>query len=127
MLRLNAATLLSTYVGRNAGEKVMSGQVKLGDGEDIEASILFADIKGFTDISNSMSATKVLQMLNLFFAAGEKPIRDHRGEILKFMGDGVLAIFPVFSEDSDAAAAVQNTLGAVCWVANRAAISDIYA
>ncbi len=110
MLRLNAATLLSTYVGRNAGDKIMSGQVKLGDGEDIQAAILFADIKGFTNLSNRMSADNVLQMLNLFFAALEKPISNNHGEILKFMGDGVLAIFPVADDATDASRAVENAL-----------------
>ncbi|MCP4184753.1 MAG: adenylate/guanylate cyclase domain-containing protein [Hyphomicrobiales bacterium] len=113
MLRLNSATLLSTYVGRDAGDKVMAGQVKLGDGEDIQAAILFADIKGFTSLSNRMTANNVLQMLNLFFAALEKPINSHHGEILKFMGDGVLAIFPVSDEDIDESAAVTNAFSSL--------------
>ena len=114
MLRLNAASLLSTYVGRNAGEKIMAGQVKLGDGEDIEAVILFADVKGFTQLSNRMSANNVLQQLNLFFAALEKPISNNQGEILKFMGDGVLAIFPVSSDDTDATTTVTNAYNSLC-------------
>ncbi len=114
MLRLNTAALLTTYIGRNAGEKVMAGQVKLGDGEDIEAVILFADIKGFTQLSNGISAKEVLAKLNLFFAAMEKPIRKNGGEILKFLGDGVLAIFPVTSEKDAAARIIEKAYQCLC-------------
>ena len=114
MLRLNAVSLLSTYLGHGAGDKVMEGQVKLGDGEDIEAAILFADIKGFTHLSNRMSGSDVLERLNLFFAAFEKPINDNGGEILKFMGDGILAIFPISKTGDDVSKTVRNAYDSLC-------------
>lgn len=95
VLRLNAANIISTYAGRNAGERILKGNIKRGDTEEIEAVILFADLKGFTSLSNSQPAGEVVAHLNRFFDTLEEPIIAAKGEILKFMGDGVLAIFPV--------------------------------
>jgi adenylate cyclase len=95
ILRLNAANIISTYVGRNAGEKVLAGHIKRGDAEEISAVILFADLKSYTRLSNEQPATEVMATLNRYYDALEEPISDERGEILKFMGDGLLAIFPL--------------------------------
>ena len=56
LLRLNAANIISTYVGRGAGEQVLNGQIKRGDLEEIEAAILFADLKSYTELSNTAAA-----------------------------------------------------------------------
>jgi adenylate cyclase len=95
ILRLNAANIISTYVGRNAGERVLKGAIDRGHAEEIEAAILFADLKGYTDFSNRHPVGDVLERLNRFYDALEKAIGSRGGEILKFMGDGLLAIFPV--------------------------------
>ena len=87
--------LLSTYVGRGVGEEVLSGKIQRGDGETIFAVILFADVKGFTEMSNTRPAPEVIQVLNQFYDAVEPAVRGGNGEILKFIGDGVLAIFPI--------------------------------
>jgi adenylate cyclase len=94
LLWVNAATLLSTYVGRNGGEQVLSGKVHRGDGEEIEGSILFTDIAGFTALSNALSGPDVVAMLNDAFDLMVPAVEKRGGEILKFMGDGFLAIFP---------------------------------
>ncbi len=94
ILRLNTATILSTYVGRNAGGKVLNGKIFRGDAERIRAAILYADLKGFTALSNARPPEEVLATLNAFFDALDPEIVSRGGEILKFMGDGVLAIFP---------------------------------
>ncbi len=101
LLRINAANILSTYVGRGAGEQVLQGHIKRGDAENIRAAILFADLKGFTAMSNSETAQVVMERLNAFYDALEAAIRAHHGEILKFMGDGLLAIFPVGKRGGD--------------------------
>ena len=93
-LTRDTTAILSTYVGRNVGTEVLSGKIKRGDGETISAVILFADIKGFTHISNTWPESEVIHTLNQFFDALDPAIRHSNGEILKFMGDGVLAIFP---------------------------------
>ncbi len=128
MLRLNAASLLSTYVGRGAGEKVMSGQIKRGDGEDISAAILFADLKGFTSLSNTVSNGQVLATLNRFFARLEAAILANKGEILKFMGDGLLAIFPAGdskAQRKQAAQAAIRSLGEASHTLNEVQAPDV--
>lgn len=104
ILRLNAANIISTYVGRGAGYRVLSGHIKRGDAEEISAVILFADLKNYTGLSNQLSASQMLERLNRFFDALEEPIGKGGGEILKFIGDGLLAIFPVDENDADSAA-----------------------
>jgi adenylate cyclase len=95
LLRVNAAYIISTYVGRNAGDHVLRGQIARGDAEEIEAAILFADLKNYTHFSNTHPVEEVMARLNRFYDAFEAPIVENGGEILKFMGDGLLAIFPV--------------------------------
>jgi adenylate cyclase len=94
LLRANAAYLLSAYVGRNGGDQVLKGKIHRGDGEEIEASILFTDIAGFTKLSNEMAGPDVVAMLNDAFDLMVPAVESHGGEILKFLGDGFFAIFP---------------------------------
>ncbi len=94
LLRLNAATLLSAYVGRNGGEQVLRGKVHRGDGEEIEGTILFTDIAGYTALSNTLAGPQVVGMLNDTFDLMVPVVTGRGGEILKFLGDGFLAIFP---------------------------------
>lgn len=94
LLRLNAATLLSAYVGRNGGEQVLRGKVHRGDGEEIEGTILFTDIAGYTALSNTLAGPQVVGMLNDTFDLMVPAVTSRGGEILKFLGDGFLAIFP---------------------------------
>lgn len=101
VLRLNAANIISTYVGRGAGEQVLSGHIKRGDAEEITAIILFADLKNYTHLSNTLPAGRMIDLLNSYFDCLGEPVAENRGEILKFMGDGILAIFPVRSDDPD--------------------------
>lgn len=69
LLRLNAANIISTYVGRGAGEQVLNGQIKRGDLEEIEAAILFADLKSYTELSNTAAPAQVIDHINAFFGA----------------------------------------------------------
>lgn len=98
MLRLDATYLLSTYVGRNSGAQILDGKVHRGDGSTIDAVILFADLKGFTHLSNSVSGDALVRLLNDSFDCLVPSVMDHGGEILKFMGDGFFAIFPTNSD-----------------------------
>lgn len=95
ILRLNASNLLSAYVGHDIGHKILAGQVKRGDVEEISACVLFADLVGFTALSNRQPAGEVLERLNAFYDCLVPPVMAHGGEVLKFMGDGILAIFPI--------------------------------
>ena len=112
MLRLDATYLLSTYVGRNSGTHILDGKVHRGDGSKIEAVILFADLKGFTRLSNSVSGATLVRLLNDTFDCLVPSVMDHGGEILKFMGDGFFAIFPT-STDLPPKVQIQAAIAAV--------------
>ncbi len=88
-------SLLHLYLGRNAAKQVMSGSFRLGKSEDIEAVIWMCDLRGFTSLTEGTSIDDVLQTLNQYFGCVVGPIRKRGGEVLKFIGDAVLAIFPV--------------------------------
>jgi adenylate cyclase len=90
-----ARTLLETYVGAHAGELILAGATRRGSGTTVRAAILICDLRDFTRISDSWPRDDVIGLLNDYFDAMSEPIARHGGEILKFMGDGLLAIFPL--------------------------------
>lgn len=94
-MRRTAAALLDTYVGNRAGERILAGQIRRGHTEDMQAAIWLSDLRGFTALSDRLPAETVVDILNLYFDCQVPVIRDHGGEILKFMGDGLLAVFPI--------------------------------
>ncbi len=93
VLRTIAIDLLNTYIGRRSGEKVFNGAIDRGASEIIPAAILMADLRGFTRYSDAQPIPVVLDTLNEFFDAIVGPIEENGGEVLKFIGDGLLAIF----------------------------------
>jgi adenylate cyclase len=93
-----AINLLDTYVGHRAGERILAGQITRGSGQTVEAAIWFCDLRGFTALSESKGRDELLDCLNRFFDCMAGPVEKHGGDILKFMGDGMLAIFPLDSE-----------------------------
>ncbi len=94
LLRLNAATILSAYVGRNSGARILSGEIHRGAGEEIEAAILFTDLIDFTARTSTLDGPQTVALLNQVFDLMVPPVAEHGGEILKFLGDGFFAIFP---------------------------------
>ena len=90
-----ARTLLRTYVGPHASEKILAGATTRGSGTTVGAAILICDLRDFTTISDMWPRDDVIELLNGYFDAMVDPIEKHGGEILKFMGDGLLAIFPL--------------------------------
>ena len=93
--RISSLTLLKTYLGRNAGQRVMDGLVKRGDGELLHAAIWLSDLRGSTVLAETLSREDYLAALNQYFDAVAGAVIDHDGEVLKFIGDAVLAIFPI--------------------------------
>ena len=91
--------LLETYLGRSTGKRVLEGQIRHGDGQLIHAVIWFCDLRDSTRLSESMDTANYLTYLNRFFAAMAGAIIDHGGEILAYIGDAVLAIFPIADGD----------------------------
>ncbi len=88
------ASLLGTYLGKNAAKRVLAGAFQRGGGEKIEAVIWSCDLRGFTIRSDQNPVNDVLRDLDEYFAVVTDPIHVHGGEVLKFIGDAVLAVFP---------------------------------
>lgn len=97
-----ARNLLEAYLGGDVGRRVLGGKVRRGDVERIRAAILFADLRHFTDTSERMAGSDIVAWLNAGLAALGDPAARHGGEILKFLGDGLLAIFPIEADEADA-------------------------
>jgi adenylate cyclase len=87
--------LLGTYLGQDAGRRVLSGQVRRGDGERIRAVIWCSDMRDFTLLSDTLPGPSLLTMLNTCFERQVWAIHRNGGEVLKFIGDGLLAIFRI--------------------------------
>ncbi len=85
--------VLETYVGRDAAARILRGEIRRGSMREIDAVILFADLRGFTALADSMEGADVVALLNEYFELIVPPIAERGGEILKYLGDGVLAIF----------------------------------
>jgi adenylate cyclase len=100
-LRRTAVNLLDTYVGNRAGERILAGQIRRGHTDTIDAAIWLSDMRGFTALSDSVPSEVVVDVLNRYFDCQVPPILEHGGEVLKFMGDGLLAIFPVDRDRND--------------------------
>jgi len=103
-LRRTASNILDTYVGNQSGERILAGQIRRGHTESIHAAIWLSDMRGFTRLADRVPPEALILLLNRYFDCQVPAILDHGGEVLKFMGDGLLAIFPV--QDRDATPAV---------------------
>lgn len=102
-IRLNrriARILLETYVGERAGLRILEGAIARGSGEVVHAAICFTDLRGFTQLAQEMPLDRLLALLDRYFDIVGEAVRAHGGEILKFVGDGVLAVFPLESGDA---------------------------
>ncbi|QIP04342.1 adenylate/guanylate cyclase domain-containing protein [Bradyrhizobium symbiodeficiens] len=95
-----ARTLLETYVGSHASELILAGATRRGTGTTVRAAIMICDLRDFTRISDNWPRDDVIDLLNDYFDAMSEPIAKHGGEILKFIGDGLLAIFPLHEPDA---------------------------
>ncbi len=94
-VRVSSSTLLRTYLGSDAGQRVMDGLVKRGDGEDIHAAIWMTDLRDSTSLAASRSREDYLSLLNRYFDSVAGAVLENGGEVLKFIGDSVLAIFAI--------------------------------
>lgn len=92
--RIVADTVVATYIGHHTGQRILDGLVRRGDGDRINAVLWFSDLRDFTGLNERASAGEVLELLNAYFEAVGGALKRHGGEILKFIGDGVMAYFP---------------------------------
>jgi len=114
-LRRVAENLLNTYVGERSGSQILAGNIRPGDTEIIEAAIWLSDLREFTILADTVSGTEPIATLNSRFNCLVPAIFDHGGAVLKFIGDGLLAVFQTGAGRNHAQvseAAVQATIDA---------------
>jgi adenylate cyclase len=116
-LRDTAVQLLDAYVGRAAGQRILAGDVRRGSGQTIEAVIWYCDLRGFTRLSDRLPRDEVIALLNDYFSAMGDIVTKAGGEILKFMGDGMLAMLPI-SSPAERADVAQRAVRAAASVAD---------
>ena len=90
-----AETVIDTYLGHIVGEQILGGLIKRGDGREINAVLWFSDLRDFTGLNERMAAPELLELLNNYLQLVGDALAANGGEILKFIGDGLLAIFPL--------------------------------
>jgi len=111
-------TLLAAYLGERTGPKVLAGEIRRGHGMELTAVLWSSDLRGFTERSDRLPGERMIAILNALFDAQAVAIHDHGGEILKFIGDGLLAMFPIEERSAadvarGAAAAAKAAIAAV--------------
>jgi adenylate cyclase len=102
-MRRIAAGVLDTYLGRTIGPRVLEGQIQRGHGERLQAILMATDLRGFTGLSDRLPGEELIGLLDDYFEAVTQPVVQHGGEVLKFIGDGVLAIFDLSKRAADEA------------------------
>ena len=102
MLQRTACALLDTYVGNKGGERILAGQIKRGHVDVMNAVIWFSDMRGFTSLSNRLAPQAMVDLLNRYFDCQVPSILDRGGEVLEYMGDGLLAVFLIAPDGDNA-------------------------
>jgi adenylate cyclase len=115
-----AKSALSTYLGAKAGERVLSGQIKRGDGETTRAAIVWGDLRNSTGMAE-IGRQAYIDNINAFFDATAGAVADAGGEILSFVGDGFLAVFPCGRNQKDSSEACKLALSAALEATHRMA------
>jgi adenylate cyclase len=100
VVRHIANAVINTYVGHRTGERVMDGQIRRGDGENISAAIWFCDLRDFTPLTETLQPQALLSLLNSYFEILSAAVVARGGEVLRFIGDAMLIVFPVTGEVS---------------------------
>ncbi len=101
LIREIAENVLDTYVGPEAGRRIMGGDIRRGALDVIRAVIVYADLRGFTAMSDSVPGDRLAPMLDRYFEAMVPPIARRGGQVLKFLGDGLLATFNLDGRERD--------------------------
>ena len=107
-----AQALVETYLGREAGRQVLSGRIERGIADRIEAVLWFSDLRGFTRITDNAEPAHIIPLLNDYAEAVVSAIQAEGGDVLKLIGDGVLAMFPAEERGKACAAAIAAATGA---------------
>ena len=105
-------TLLETYLGRRSEREVFDGRIARGDGRVIDCAIWFCDLRRPSELAASLALEDYLALVNGYFGCAAGTVQDAGGEVLKFIGDAVLAIFPFDEHGADADRACAKALDA---------------
>ena len=111
VLRRTELTLLDTYIGAATAKRILAGRIRRGQVETLEAALMLCDLRGFTALSNRLPSARILALLNSYFDCVVPAITAAGGDVLKFMGDAVLAFFQDEDAARSCAAAFQGALG----------------
>ena len=111
--RAGATALLEAYLGRRSAARVQAGALHRGTGEAIHAAILYADLRDFTAMSEATEPAAMIAALDAWFDRVAGAVHAFGGEVLKFIGDGVLAIFPVADAPADACRSALHAIAAI--------------
>jgi adenylate cyclase len=112
-LRRTATNLLDTYVGKRTGQRILAGQIRRGHSEVINAAIWLSDMRGFTSLSDQLPPHVMIDLLNRYFDCQIPVILSNGGEVLNFMGDGLLAMFPIERPEDSAQICAQALAAAI--------------
>ncbi|MEM8645544.1 MAG: adenylate/guanylate cyclase domain-containing protein [Pseudomonadota bacterium] len=94
-----AKTVAQTYLGEDAGKRVLTGEIVRGSTRSIDAVIWFCDLRGFTGLAGQVDQAELIELLDAYLETMARPVKRHQGQILKFMGDGFLATFQLTDAD----------------------------
>ena len=108
-LSILSRAVATAYLGPLTGERVLGGEITRGHVDHLDAAILVSDLRGWTRLNTERPVEEAVSIANSYFEILDTAVRDHGGEVLKFMGDGVLAVFPA---TEDRAKAAQNAVSA---------------
>jgi len=111
MVRTIAVTVLETYIGHDAARHVLAGEITRGRGHTLHAALWYCDMRNFTQLSEALPRDALIGLLDGYFDCMAKPVQAAGGEILKFLGDGMLAVFPC-GTGPEACDAVERALAA---------------
>lgn len=111
-MRKSAQSLLRTYLGDGPAEAVWNGSIRRGGCTTLEAVVMFSDLRGFTALSDTADEEEIFDALNSYFDVVVQSVEEEGGDVLKFMGDGILSIFPVSAPDERADRCRQSTMAA---------------
>jgi len=115
-----ARDLLATYVGEAAAARVVAGRIERGQADGVTAALWLADLRGFTAIADALPPDDLIGFLNAYAEVLVGAVQDHGGQVLKFLGDGLLAMFPAEDGDGSAAIAGRGALDAAAAALDRA-------
>jgi len=123
-MRKSTQSLLRTYLGDGPSSAVWNGAIKRSERSTLEAVIMFSDLRGFTAFSDTQSEQEVFDALDGYFEVVVQSVEGNGGDVLKFMGDGVLSVFPISGRADKAARCRQSALAAQAVLAGLATLNE---